>query len=190
MKKPVSKGFSLIELLVSITILGIVMATVFGLFVQITNRIRQRETRQEALTQAERVSDLIAAKISNARGWISGDTLGILLLDGNLDTLRVRWNADSGRIYFNATPIDTSGCVTRFRLQYSPKGDTADATPREQWFEELDHDRDGRLEAGELARTSMVLVDIRLKRISQEMSAQKLVRLPKPVIDPGEVETE
>jgi general secretion pathway protein J len=58
-----SKGFTLIEVLLAITILGIIMATVLGIFTGIISSSRTAEKRAELYQTGRAVMDLLATDI-------------------------------------------------------------------------------------------------------------------------------
>jgi general secretion pathway protein J len=68
-----SKGFTLVEVLLAITILGIIMATVLGIFTGIISNSRTAEKRAELYQTGRAVLDLLATDIRGLYAQSVGD---------------------------------------------------------------------------------------------------------------------
>jgi len=68
-----SRGFTLIEILLAITILGIIMATVLGIFTGIISSSRTAERRAELYQTGRAVIDLLATDIRGLYALTTGD---------------------------------------------------------------------------------------------------------------------
>lgn len=177
-------GFSLIELIQALVIFSIVMAIVFGLFVQVSRTLQKREARQQFLDEANSAMNSMADKISNSAGWIGGDTLSIRLLGKNGLMSRLYWNPKDSLVYCDDKVLMDKGIkVSKFGFTYLPPNDSMQFHLKEEWFNEMDNDGNGILEAMELNGASNVEITLNSSILGQGVHLKSAVRLPKPVID-------
>jgi len=177
-------GFSLIELMQALVIFSIVMAIVFGLFVQVSRTLQKREARQQFLDESNNAMNSMVDKISNSAGWISGDTLSIKLLGKNGLMARLYWNPKDSLLYCDDKVLMDKGIrVSKFGFIYLPSSDSMQSRSKEEWFDELDNDGNGILEAMELNRASNVEITLNSSIQGQGVHLKSAVRLPKPVTD-------
>jgi prepilin-type N-terminal cleavage/methylation domain-containing protein len=177
-------GFSLIELIQALVIFSVVMAIVFGLFVQVSRTLQKREARQQLLDEVNSVMNFMAERISNSSGWISGDTLSIRLIGKNGLIARLYWNPKDSLIYYGEKPLSDKGTkVTKCGLTYLPPNDSLQLCSKEEWFDELDSDRNGTLELMELKRASNIEISLITLAKDQQVFLKSTVRLPRPVAD-------
>jgi prepilin-type N-terminal cleavage/methylation domain-containing protein len=85
-----SEGFSLIELLISITVILILLSSVFGLLSE-SLRVRGRESQiTNRISAAQNSLNLMSREIENAGFGLTNN--GIVLSDSDADTLHIRSN--------------------------------------------------------------------------------------------------
>lgn len=178
------RGFSLVELLQVLVIFSIVMAMVFGLFIQVKRMIERREAYHRLLERTRGALRLVEGAVGNARGWCGGDTLGITILDREDEFKTIRWDPrDSQLTVGDGGPAAGNGRVVRFAIRYRPRSDSAALLPEDELFEALDGDGSGALEGGELARARTAEIVLRLSDRGRAAEMSAVVRLPRPVAD-------
>ena len=84
-------AFTLIELMVSMAILGLIMVMLFSIFEQINKAWLKGENRVETFTQARAILDLMSRELSQA-----------------VATPKITFYGDTNKVYFIA-PVDASG---------------------------------------------------------------------------------
>lgn len=178
------RGYSLIELMQALVIFSIVMVIVFGLFVQVSNTLQKREFRQQLLDESNGALNYLIDGISNAAGWISGDTAGITIIDRSGLAIALNWNQNDSMIHYGDKILPAKGIkVPAFKLFYMPPNDSLSLYPKEEWFDELDFDRNGVLEGTEIKRASTMEISFQTSTKGQNIKLKSSVRLPKPVVD-------
>lgn len=115
MRKNKEKGFSLIELLVAMTITLVLMSIVAVLMSRAFGVKSRESSRTDALTSAQAALNVMSREISNSGYGLSSnfDTVhnnGIVLADSNSTRLRVRANV----VNSNATTGDVGEDVTYY----------------------------------------------------------------------------
>lgn len=107
-------GFSLIELLVAMTIMAILMGIISMLFTRAIG-VRSRESRKtDALTSSEAALNVISREVANSGFGLYTDSVtkvpmnGIVLADSDASHLRVRANITNSQAYANPTVSATS----------------------------------------------------------------------------------
>lgn len=186
MKKKIHSidGYSLIELMQALVIFSIVMVIVFGLFIQVSKTLQKREFRQQLLDESNNALNYLAGSISNSSGWISGDTTGITIIDKSGMPVKINWNQKDSMIYYEDKLLIAKGIkVPTFKMLYLPSNDSLYMYPKEEWFEELDFDRNGILEGQEIKRASTLEISFQTSTKGQNIKLKSTVRLPKPVAD-------
>ena len=92
-KAKLEQGFSLLELMIALTVTLIIMAAATTLLAT-SMRIRTRENkRSEALSDAERALSMMSREIGNSGYGLT--TNGIAINDSNTSSIRVRANLDN-----------------------------------------------------------------------------------------------
>lgn len=179
-----ARGFSLIELLQVLVIFSIVMAVVFGLFIQIKRTIERREAYHDLSDRTGSALRRIESAIAASGGWAGGDTTGMTLLDRDDNYRTIRWRQQDSQLTLVGAPLlPVNIRAVQFSLRYLPRADTAAMMPAGEYFEYLDGDRSGTLEGEELARARMVEIGIRTAARGQAVGLTSLVTLPRPIID-------
>lgn len=107
-------GFSLLEILVSMTIMLVLMGVVSMLFSRAMG-VRSRESRKtDALTSAQAVLNVMSREIANSGFGLYSDPVnripnnGIVLADSNANRIRIRANITNMRAYTDPTTPGTS----------------------------------------------------------------------------------
>jgi hypothetical protein len=174
----------LIELLQVLVIFSIVMAIVFGLFIQIKKMIERREAYHSLLDRTGSTLRQIEHLIVNAQGWCGGDSLGITVLDRDENYRTIKWQIADSQLTVDGAPVLPGNVKTiRFHLQYRPRADSAGLLPENEWWDWLDSDRSGALEGGELKRTTMVGIELGIRSRNQTAQMKAVLSLPRPIVD-------
>jgi prepilin-type N-terminal cleavage/methylation domain-containing protein len=177
-------GYSLIELLQVLVIFSIVMAIVFGLFLQIKHTIERREALNTLQDQASAGLHQMEGTITKAAGWVAGDTAGIILKDREDRTRTIRWMEQDSQVTIDGARLFPAPLrVPRFSLHFMPRADSAVMIREEDMFLTLDSDRNGMLEGGELAGARMVEIRLTISLRQQRIELRSMVTLPKPIAD-------
>jgi prepilin-type N-terminal cleavage/methylation domain-containing protein len=108
------KGYSILELLISMTIMLMVMGIVSMVFGRAMG-VRSRESRKtDALTSAQAVLNVMSREIANSGFGLIGDAAnrvpnnGIVLADSDAHRIRIRANLTNSRAYTDPTAPATS----------------------------------------------------------------------------------
>jgi prepilin-type N-terminal cleavage/methylation domain-containing protein len=177
-------GYSLIELMQALVIFSIVMTIVFGLFIQVSKALQKRESRQQLLDESNNALNYLAGSISNSSGWISGDTTGITIIARSGMPVKINWDQRDSVIYYGDKLLLAKGIkVPTVKMLYLPSNASLYLYSKEEWFEELDFDRNGILEGPEIKRASTVEISFQTSTKGQNIKLKSTVRLPKSVAD-------
>ncbi|CAN5567003.1 hypothetical protein BH10ACI3_BH10ACI3_23220 [soil metagenome] len=107
-------GFSLLELMIAMTIMLLVMGIVSMLFSRALGVRRRESSRTDALTSAQAALNVISREIANSGFGIYNDPVtrvannGIVLSDSNSSRIRVRANITNTQTYAAPTVAATS----------------------------------------------------------------------------------
>jgi len=92
-KSQSSEGFSLIELLMAMTIILVIMAMTTTLLVNAFNTRSRENQRSDALADAQRALNIMTREIANTGFGLTNN--GIVAADSGLSTIRVRANLNA-----------------------------------------------------------------------------------------------
>ncbi len=81
------QGFSLLELIISMTIMLIVLGVTFGLFGRSMSTRQRESSRTDALTSAQAALNVISREIANSGYGVTGN--GVVTADSNLQKLHI-----------------------------------------------------------------------------------------------------
>jgi prepilin-type N-terminal cleavage/methylation domain-containing protein len=87
------KGFSLIELMIAITIMLVLLGLVTTLFARVLGMRERESSKTDALTAAQAALNVISREIGNSGYGL--ETNGIVTADSNSSKIRVRANIDN-----------------------------------------------------------------------------------------------
>ncbi len=146
------KGFTLVELVVAITILGLIMVSVFTIYINLINVNRKLEQTRILQENTRMITEKIATDVRekgidfNTCGWFEDNPTECLQTNGwnqyyivRKDKITNKWLASgSGTIGIKSNGDDavgiTSEIVTVKNLHFYPSGSSASGTTNE-WLE-------------------------------------------------------
>lgn len=88
------KGFSLIEIMISMTILLLLMGLISGIIARSLSARERESRRTDALTASQAAMNMISREIGNSGYGLKGN--GIVLADSDSQKMRIRANINNG----------------------------------------------------------------------------------------------
>ncbi len=88
-----NSGWSLLEMIIALTIFGIVMAAIFGVLVPMFRAYAKSQVQHELYMQTQLSLKTLNRVVSESFGWMEGDSLGMLLISKNGDTVSIHRDA-------------------------------------------------------------------------------------------------
>jgi prepilin-type N-terminal cleavage/methylation domain-containing protein len=172
-------GFTLIEMIISLTLMAIVIAAITGVFLQFSRALTKQQDAAFLRKETEAAFMQLNRTVPESFGWINGDSLGITLINDTGDSLKVSWSSVESMLTAGGKGLYPEGVKMTFcRFYYMPKTMAAMSMPPEQWLQEVDLDRNGKIEGGELAKVSLLVIKFKVTKGRAEYEASKNVKLP------------
>lgn len=179
-----NSGWSLLEMIIALTIFGIVMAGIFGVLIPTVKAFTKNQIRHELYMQTEQALNGLNKKVSESFGWLEGDTLGMLLVSKSGDTISIYHDVKDSLLYINSRPVLPAGFRTaEFKVRYKPMCDSAmDMTPA-QCYMTADADQNGLVQGTEITGVASLELTLTVIRARESYTGSTFPRIPQAIVD-------
>jgi len=178
------RGFTLIELMQSLVIFSIVLAIVFGLFIQIRKVLQRRSDYQLLLDRSSGMLNTMATAIRQSRYWVQGDSTGISVIGRDEEPASYQWRDVDSTLARNGKILHAQDLkVVRFKLAYAAPGDPRCPSDPDDWFRTIDTDASSSLEGDELRNATTLGIVLQTWSRGRTLELTATVPLSKPLTD-------
>lgn len=176
-------GWSLLEMIVALTIFGIVMAAIFGVLVPMVRTFNRQQIRHDLFMQTETSLKALDKKVTESFGWLEGDTLRLSVVTTSGDTLSIRRNNIDSMLYINDKTVFPQGfkCID-FKIGYKPMVDSAMAMTFRQSFESADADGNGLIQGTEISKVASLELILTVYKASESYTGKTYPRIPPAIV--------
>lgn len=179
-----SSGWSLLEMIIALTIFGIVMAAIFGVLIPTLKAFAKNQLRQELYMQTEQALNGLNRKVSDSFGWLEGDSLRMLLIARNGDTLSICRDSTDSVLYINSKPVLPAGYKTAgFNIRYKPMCDSAMAMTPAQSFIVADADQNDLIQGAEISKIVSLELKLTVSKAGENYTGSTFPRIPPAIVD-------
>lgn len=182
--KNFSKAFSLIEMMIALVVFSIVVGMIISFMVNFNRSVQKQQTNIMLGKECDAVFKRLETQLSSTFGWITGDSLGITLIETNGDSIDIYWNPRDSMLYQQTAAMYPQGVKVKFcRFYYMPRTAAAMGTKPETWLKEVDLDGNGIIEGLELKKAGLVVLNIKAVKNKAEYEGMKHFKLPAEIVD-------
>jgi prepilin-type N-terminal cleavage/methylation domain-containing protein len=177
-------GWSLLEMVIALTIFGIVMAAIFGVLIPTLRAFAKNQIRHELYMQTEQALNGLNQKVSDSFGWLEGDSARMLLVSRNGDTISIYRDVKDSVLYVNRRPALPAGYKTaEFGISYKPMCDSAMSLSSGQWFIIADSDQDGLIKGEEITKVVSLELKMTVSKARENYTGSTFPRIPPAIMD-------
>lgn len=179
-----NSGWSLLEMIMALTIFGIVMASIFGVLIPTLRVFARNQLRHELYMQTEQTLNGLNRKVSDSFGWLEGDSLRMMLAAQSDDTLSIYRDSTDSVLYINNQPVLPVGYKTaEFKARYKPMCDSAMSLTPAQCFTAADADQNGLIQGAEISKVVSLELKMTVTRAGESYTGSTFPRIPPAIVD-------
>jgi len=179
-----SSGWSLLEMIIALTIFGIVMAAIFGVLIPTLRAFAKNQIRHELYMQTEQTLNGLNQKVSDSFGWVEGDSLRMLLIAQSGDTLLIYRDIKDSIFYINSKPVLPARYKTvEFNIRYKPMCDSAMSMTPAQCFGVADADQNGLIQGAEISKVVSLELKLTVAKARESYTGTTFPRIPQAIVD-------
>jgi len=176
-------GWSLLEMVVALTIFGIVMAAIFGVLVPTVRTFSKNQIQHELYMQTETSLKALDKIVSESFGWIEGDTLSLLLVAKSGDTISIHCDRRDSVLYVNDKTVLPAGYKTaEFKISYKPMADSAMAMSPGQCFIVADIDGNGLIQGTEISKVASLSLILTAVKAGEKYTGTAFPKIPPAIV--------
>jgi len=176
-------GWSLLEMIVALTIFGLVMAAIFGVLVPMVRAFGKQQIRHELYMQTETSLKALDKIISDSFGWLEGDTLRLSLVAKTGDTVSIYCDRKDSLLYVNGKAVLPAGLkAADFKIGYKPMSDSAMAMSPGQCFIAADIDGNGLIQGTEISKVASLSLRLTAFKAGERYTGTAYPRIPPAIV--------
>jgi hypothetical protein len=174
-----SGGFTLLQLVISLTLLAVVMAAAMSVLISASSAVSRQQDISLLHRESEIMQTELSKTISRGFGWIYGDSTCLVLVTEDGDSVKYHWSENDSMLFQDTQRLFSGKVkVQRFCFYFMPKSTAERTIPIENWLQEVDLDRSGSIEGGELLLVDYITIKYQVIKNRAEYHNAKDIKLP------------